>query len=125
MLAIAPTSVTSKPSRIHVIPSPATTSQCHRLHGSRSRRRGIIVSTTGPVSAKRGAHGSSRSSVAFRTRWKPAAVSAPLSTSRHIQPWPLSGLASSSALPTDAKMRPPRNCHSSISSWSPSTSARN
>ena len=77
-----------------MIPSPTTTNQCHRLHGSRSRRRGIIVSTTGPVS---------RPSVAltapagrawpFRTRWKPAAVSALLSTSRHIQPWPLSGLA--------------------------------
>ena len=48
-LASAPTSVTSKPSRIHVMPSPATISQCHRLHGSRSRRLGIIVSTTLPV----------------------------------------------------------------------------
>jgi len=48
-LAIAPTSVTSKPSRIQVIPSPTTTSQCQRLHGSRSSRRGIMVSTASPV----------------------------------------------------------------------------
>jgi hypothetical protein len=49
MLAIAPTIVTSKPSRIQVMPSPVTTSQCQRLHGSRSSRRGIIVSTMSPV----------------------------------------------------------------------------
>jgi hypothetical protein len=49
MLAIAPTRVTSNPSRIQVMPSPVTTSQCQRLQGSRSRRRGIIVSTTSPV----------------------------------------------------------------------------
>ena len=93
MLAIAPTSVTSKPSRIHVIPSPTTTNQCHRLHGSRTRRRvDHRLDETGLVSRPSVASRPSRSSVAFRTRWKPAAVSAPLSTSRHIQPWPLSGL---------------------------------
>jgi hypothetical protein len=48
-LAIAPTSVTSKPSRIHVIPSAIATYQCQRLHGRRSSCRGIIVSTTSPV----------------------------------------------------------------------------
>ena len=48
-LASAPTSVTSKPSRIHVIPRPMTTSQCQRLQGSRSSRRGIMVSTASPV----------------------------------------------------------------------------
>jgi hypothetical protein len=48
-LAIEPTSVTSKPSRIHVIPSPMTTSQCQRLHGSRSSRFGMFVSTVLPV----------------------------------------------------------------------------
>jgi hypothetical protein len=31
------------------MPSPATIIQCHRLHGSRSRRLGIIVSTTRPI----------------------------------------------------------------------------
>src|SRR4051794_35440399 len=51
-LASEPTSVTSKPSRIHVIPSPTTTIQCHLLHGSRSSRRGIIVSTTPPVAPR-------------------------------------------------------------------------
>src|SRR3954468_20534696 len=51
-LASEPTSVTSKPSRIHVIPSPITTIQCHLLHGSRSSRRGIIVSTTPPVAPR-------------------------------------------------------------------------
>src|SRR3954452_14339681 len=51
-LAREPTSVTSKPSRIHVIPSPTPTIQCHLLHGSRSSRRGIIVSTTPPVAPR-------------------------------------------------------------------------
>jgi len=49
MLAIAPTIVTSRPSRIHVIPSPITTFPCQRLHGSLSNRAGIIVSTTRPL----------------------------------------------------------------------------
>jgi hypothetical protein len=44
----------------------------------------------------------------FRTRRKPATVSTPASTRRHIQPWPLSGSASSSVVPTEAKMRPSR-----------------
>src|SRR5437868_12368063 len=48
-LAIEPTSVTSKPSRIHVIPRPMTTSQCQRLHGSRSSRFGMFVLTALPV----------------------------------------------------------------------------
>ena len=41
-----PTSVTSSPSRIHVIPSAQTTSQWNRLHGSRSSRAGTSVSNT-------------------------------------------------------------------------------
>src|SRR3954451_3670289 len=44
-LAIAPTIVTSRPSRIHTVPSPTTTSQCHPLHGRRSMRAGIRVRT--------------------------------------------------------------------------------
>jgi hypothetical protein len=56
------------------------------------------------------------SSSVFRTRWKPAAIRTPLSTRRHIQPWPLSGSASSSGVPTEAKMRPSRKSQSSISS---------
>src|SRR3954449_7215936 len=46
---IEPTSVTSSPSRIHVTPSAITTSQCQRLHGSRSRRAGMFVLTVSPV----------------------------------------------------------------------------
>jgi hypothetical protein len=37
---IAPTSVTSRPSSIHVMPSAMTTRQCHRDQGSRSSRVG-------------------------------------------------------------------------------------
>ena len=43
--AIEPTSVTSSPSRIQVIPSATITIQCHRLHGSRSSRAGMSVLT--------------------------------------------------------------------------------
>src|SRR3954468_7656347 len=41
--AIAPTIVTSSPSRIHTVPSPPTTSQWNRAHGSRSSRPGMFV----------------------------------------------------------------------------------
>jgi hypothetical protein len=53
--AIAPTIVTSSPSRIHTVPSPSTTSQCQPLQGSRSMRAGMRVLTvsgmalTGPA----------------------------------------------------------------------------
>src|SRR5687767_13674714 len=40
---IEPTMVTSSPSRIQTVPSPITTSQCHRAHGSLSSRAGISV----------------------------------------------------------------------------------
>ena len=40
---IEPTMVTSSPSRIHTVPSPMTTSQCHRAHGNRSIRAGMSV----------------------------------------------------------------------------------
>ena len=43
-VAMAPTMVTSSPSRIQTVPRPITTSQCHRAHGSRSSRPGIRVS---------------------------------------------------------------------------------
>src|SRR3954468_21515247 len=50
--AIAPTIVTSSPSRIQTVPSPTMTSQCQLLQGSRSMRAGILVltvsSATGP-----------------------------------------------------------------------------
>src|SRR4029077_12974504 len=42
----APASVTSSPSRTQVIPSAITTNQCHRLHGNRSRRAGMSLSTS-------------------------------------------------------------------------------
>src|SRR3954452_536415 len=41
--AIAPTIVTSSPSRIHTVPSPPTTSQWNRAQGSRSSRPGMFV----------------------------------------------------------------------------------
>src|SRR5689334_4887892 len=41
----AETNVTSRPSKIHVIPSASTINQCHRLQGSRSRRSATSVST--------------------------------------------------------------------------------
>src|SRR5258705_4884310 len=41
--AIAPTIVTCSPSRIHTVPSPMTTLQWKRDHGSRSRRAGMFV----------------------------------------------------------------------------------
>ena len=40
---IEPTIVTSRPSRIQTVPSPITTSQCQRAHGSRSSRAGMSV----------------------------------------------------------------------------------
>jgi hypothetical protein len=40
-----PTSVTSSPSRIHVMPTASTINQCHRLQGSRSMRSATSVST--------------------------------------------------------------------------------
>ena len=35
--------IVSRPSRIHTVPSPMTTSQCHRAQGSRSSRAGMLV----------------------------------------------------------------------------------
>src|SRR5687767_13297556 len=43
--ATLPTIVTSKPSRIHVIPKAKITSQCQRLNGSRSILAGTWLST--------------------------------------------------------------------------------
>src|SRR3954449_3364997 len=40
---IDPTIVTSRPSRIHTVPSPMTTSQCHFAQGRRSSRAGTAV----------------------------------------------------------------------------------
>src|SRR5215210_401054 len=40
---IDPTMVTSRPSRIHTVPRPITTSQCQRLQGDRSSRAGMSV----------------------------------------------------------------------------------
>ena len=45
---IVPTIVTSRPSRIHTVPSPISTIQCQRAHGSRSSRAGIFVSMMRP-----------------------------------------------------------------------------
>src|SRR3954454_11765517 len=47
--AIAPTIVTSSPSRIHTVPSPTTTSQCHFDQGRRSSRAGIFEAITRPA----------------------------------------------------------------------------
>src|SRR4051794_23234616 len=55
-LAIAPTIVTSTPSRTHTVPRPRTTSQCQRLHGSRSMRPGMRVVMVSPALAAMG-HG--------------------------------------------------------------------
>src|SRR5215217_5612993 len=41
---MAPTIVTARPSRIHTVPSPMTTIQCHLDHGNRSIRAGMSVS---------------------------------------------------------------------------------
>jgi hypothetical protein len=41
---MAPTMVTSSPSRIQTVPRPITTIQCQRDQGSRSSRPGILVS---------------------------------------------------------------------------------
>src|SRR5438270_608062 len=46
-----PTSVTSSPSRIQVIPSAQTTSQWKRAQGSRSSRAGTLVSNTADLGA--------------------------------------------------------------------------
>ena len=43
-----PTIVTSRPSRIQTVPSPISTIQCQRAHGSRSSRAGIFVSMMRP-----------------------------------------------------------------------------
>src|SRR6478752_7274516 len=40
---MAPTMVTSSPSRIHTVPSPMTTSQWNFDHGRRSSRAGMVV----------------------------------------------------------------------------------
>ena len=52
---MAPTIVTSRPSRIQTVPSPSTTSQCHELHGSRSILAGMRVRIvcTAPVYPER------------------------------------------------------------------------
>src|ERR1700754_2008503 len=50
-LAIEPTIVTSRPSRIQTVPRPMTTIQCQRLHGRRSRRAGIFVTIVRAVAA--------------------------------------------------------------------------
>src|SRR5690606_14818458 len=42
---IAPTIVTSRPSRIHTLPRPARISQCQRAQGRRARRAGMSVVT--------------------------------------------------------------------------------
>jgi len=58
-LAIAPTIVTSTPSSTHTVPRPSTTSQCQRLHGSRSMRPGIRVVIVSPALAASMVHGRS------------------------------------------------------------------
>lgn len=47
----APTIVTASPSRIHTVPSPSSTRQCHGDHGSRSMRAGmsVVIVRSGPV----------------------------------------------------------------------------
>src|SRR5918997_3687328 len=45
LLAMLPTTVTSSPSRIQVIPNAMTTNQCHRAHGNRSILAGTRLST--------------------------------------------------------------------------------
>ncbi len=50
-LAMLPTTVTSRPSRIHTVPSPMTIVQCQRDQGSRSSLAGMSVVTVRPVSA--------------------------------------------------------------------------
>ncbi len=50
-LAMLPTTVTSRPSRIHTVPSPMTIVQCQRDHGRRSRRAGMLVVMVRPVPA--------------------------------------------------------------------------
>jgi hypothetical protein len=44
-LAMLPTIVTSRPSRIHTVPRPITIIQCQRDQGRRSRREGTDVVT--------------------------------------------------------------------------------
>src|SRR4051794_11774039 len=70
-LAIAPTIVTSSPSRIHTVPSPSTTSQCQPLHGSRSIRAGIRVSTVSALMV-RGVSGYAQGETARGTPSSPA-----------------------------------------------------
>src|SRR4051812_39966264 len=41
---MAPTMVTARPSRIHTVPRPPTTIQCHLDQGNRSIRAGMLVS---------------------------------------------------------------------------------
>src|SRR5690242_17902224 len=50
-LAMLPTTVTSRPSRIQTVPRPMTIVQCQRDHGRRSRRAGMLVVTVWPVVA--------------------------------------------------------------------------
>ncbi len=50
-LAMLPTTVTSRPSRIHTVPRPMTMVQCQRDHGRRSSLAGMLVVTVRPVSA--------------------------------------------------------------------------
>ena len=53
--ATEPTSVTSRPSRIQVMPSARTARACHRDQGSRSRRAGTSVSNHSPAATLIGA----------------------------------------------------------------------
>jgi hypothetical protein len=73
--AILPTIVTSSPSRIHTVPSPMITTQCHLAQGSPSSRAGILVWTV------QGIRGSSR-------RTEPSRMAQRLCTGRRRLPHP-------------------------------------
>ena len=57
-LAMLPTTVTSRPSRIHTAPRPMTIIQCRPDRGSRSNRAGTLVVTIA-ASPPRGGGGAS------------------------------------------------------------------
>jgi hypothetical protein len=88
-LAIEPTIVTSRPSRIHTVPRPTSTSQCQLVHGSRSKRAGMRVSMPGlqratlpPCSAPRSATASPLARLAKPAAPRRGQASSAVSTTR-------------------------------------------
>ena len=82
--AIEPTIVTSRPSRIHTVPSPIRILQCQRDQGRRSSRAGMLVSTVPSSPAVDSIVAICRTSCCV-TRWRSYPVSPPMNHRPHVR----------------------------------------